>query len=420
MTASRAVGTAVGVLALLPFCAVGVVTAVLAVRAAGAHDWRLASFLVVFSLVFGGVGFGGLGAMFLGRRALAADDARRHAAPDEAWRWRDDWASGTIVDATGRTMIGAWIFAVLWNLISWPSAVLALDELHKPGNRAAFLALLFPAIGLGLLVGAVRATVRAARFGGSVLTLRTVPGVIGHSLAGTVAVGRALTPAAGFYAKLACIRRRTTGAGSNRLTTETVLWQEEQERIPTQRIGVERLSVPVAFAIPAAAAPFPAARNPGAAGSLTLFFLAWSGILGGLVAGSAPLLFIGVFALSDAALLYGVIAVRLSVTHVEASPEGVRVRSGLLGGRRAVVRADLIDVPVSIGMQAGQVPYYDIGLVDTSGRRTPAGSMIRNKHEAEWLADEIRRAVGLPGHSLAEPIGGTLLSSLSSRQQVPR
>ena len=391
-------------------------------------------------------------------------------------------------------MIGAWIFAVLWNLISWPSAVLALDELRKPGNRAAFLALLFPAIGLGLLVGAVRATIRAARFGGSVLTLRTVPGVIGHSLAGTVAVGRALTPAAGFYAKLACIRRRTTGAGSNRLTTETVLWQEEQERIPAQRIGVERLSVPVAFAIPAAAAPsdtrdasdavawrlelsaqvpgvdycstfevpvfrtaasatpvptppespapppvrpalsaisvtptpqgvaihFPAARNPGAAGSLTLFFLAWSGIVGGLVAGSAPLLFIGVFALSDAALLYGVIAVWHSVTHVEASPDGVRVRSGLLGGRRAVVRADLIDVRVSIGMQAGQVPYYDIGLVDTSGRRTPAGSMIRNKHEAEWLADEIRRAVGLPGHSLAEPIGGTLLSSLSSRQQVPR
>lgn len=43
---------------LLPFCAVGIVSAALSVRSAWRGNWGEAGFFLVFALVFGGAGFG--------------------------------------------------------------------------------------------------------------------------------------------------------------------------------------------------------------------------------------------------------------------------------------------------------------------------------------------------------------------------
>jgi hypothetical protein len=179
--------------------------------------------------------------------------ARNPAAP---WLWRRDWAAGRVDDSTRATMWLAWVFAALWNLISVPSAVLALRSSAWREKPAVLLVLLFPTIGVGMLVWAIRATLRYRRFGTSLLDLSTRPGIVGHSLAGTVRATTMLRPADGFQVALRCIRRVTTGA-RNRSTTETILWEEERRvagQVSRDSAGMGT-AIPVAFAIPPDARP---------------------------------------------------------------------------------------------------------------------------------------------------------------------
>jgi hypothetical protein len=243
------------VLFLLPFAAAGTFAGVMAVRAARSGDWAQAGFLTIFVLVFGGVGFGGIGAVLAGRRRVEAGAAREAAHPGEPWLWREDWAARRITDDSRRQMWFAWVFAALWNLVSFPSAFFAVRSALNEGNHAALVALLFPAIGVGLLVWALRATLRYRRFGVSHLELATLPAAVGHSLEGTLRTPAGLRPAEGFRVVLSCIRRVTTGSGKDRSTSESVLWQEERTLAGTGA------SVPLAFAIPADAAPCDAIRG---------------------------------------------------------------------------------------------------------------------------------------------------------------
>jgi len=251
------------VLFLLPFAAGGLFAAVMAVRAARSGDWAQAGFLGIFALTFGGVGLGGIAAVLAGRRRVEEGLAREARYPDAPWLWREDWASRRITDASRTEMWSAWIFTALWNLVSIPSAALAVRAALNEGNRAALIALFFPAVGMGLLVWAARATLRYRRYGVSRLDLATLPAVVGHSLEGTLRTPDGLHPAEGFRLVLTCIRRATTGSGDDRSTSETVLWQEEQQA------ACAGVTIPVEFAIPADAAPC----DPGKASDRTLWRL---------------------------------------------------------------------------------------------------------------------------------------------------
>lgn len=274
-----AVGPALGcaVLFLLPFAAGGVFAGVQAARAARAADWGQAGLLTIFALVFGGVGIGGIALVLGGRRRAEETAAREARHPDEPWLWRHDWAVRRVSDSSRGEMWGAWVFAALWNLVSVPAAVFGVRAALGQGNRAALVALLFPAIGAGLLVWAVRATLRRRRFGTSVLELATLPAAIGHTLEGTVRTPVWLRPPEGFRATLTCLRRVTTGGGRNRSTSETVLWQDEQT---VQGTGV---GVPIAFALPADAPP----ADPLLAGDRTFWRLAVTAKLEGIDYASA-------------------------------------------------------------------------------------------------------------------------------------
>jgi hypothetical protein len=236
---------------LLPFAAAGLFAAFQTARAAMSGDWGQAGLLAAFALTFGGVGFGGLAAAAAGRRRLAETTALKARNPTAPWLWRPDWAAGRVDDSSRATMWLAWVFAALWNLISLPSAVLALRTAAWKEKPAVLLILLFPAVGIGILLWAIRATLRYRRFGVSRLELGTRPGVIGHTLAGTVRATTSLRPADGFQVALRCIRRVTTGA-RNRSTTESILWQEERRavgQVVRDAAGMGTM-IPVAFAIP--------------------------------------------------------------------------------------------------------------------------------------------------------------------------
>ena len=216
------------VLFLLPFAAVGGFTAVMAVQRAAARNWTEALFFALFAITFGGVGVGGIAVALAGRRKLKEQAALEASHPDSPWLWRADWASGRIVDSGRATMATAWIFAALWNLISFPSAFLGVRAAVQEGNHAALLALLFPLVGVGLLVWAVRSTLRYRKYGVSRLELSTIPGVVGRTLTGMVRAPAGMQPDDGFQVTLSCVRRVTTRNGKNTSTSESILWQEER------------------------------------------------------------------------------------------------------------------------------------------------------------------------------------------------
>lgn len=470
-TASTRAAFGCSILFLLPFAAGGLFAATKVLPAVRAGDWQQAGLLAVFALAFGGVGVGGIAGTIAGRRRVEGGRSREARHPAAPWLWREDWASRRIGDSSRSGMWGAWIFTGLWNLISLPSAVLGAREALERGHHAALLVLIFPVVGVGLLVWAVRATLRYRRFGVSVLELSTLPAAIGHVLEGQVRTPPGLRPAAGFRLVLSCVRRVTSG-GRNRSTSESIVWQDER-RSPAGGLGV-----PVAFVIPAdavASTPsasgtrilwrlevgaelpgvdyaavfevpvfrtaasdqprtaaertvasafavssayrqpagsridvrttrrgieldFPRARNPGMAAGLSAFGVSWAGAVWATLALHAPLIFPLVFGGFGLLLAYAVLDAWLGVTRVRAGDGQVTVATGWVAPRRErTLRAtEIAEVTTRIGAQAGRATYYDVVLVTTGGKRVTSGGAIRDKREAEWLAERLRVGLGLP------------------------
>jgi hypothetical protein len=476
---SLALGVGCLLLFLFPFAIGGLVTAVLAVRQMAAGDWSSKTGLyAVFALTFGGVGLGGM-ATVVSRIGKARDLLQRERLnPDAPWLWRPDWATGRIEDSNRKAVWGSWAFTALWNLISLPGVVAGVRQATSGGNRAGFLALLFPMVGVILAFRSVRATIRYRKFGVSRLELSTLPAVIGHSLAGTIRAPLSMQPAEGFLFTLQCVRRVTTRSGEDSSTSETVLWQEERQARgePSRDAGGRATMIPVSIPLPPDAAPtdqrnsrnevvwrltlsasvpgidyrsvfqvpvfrtpesdsprpadeaaiaeagageekyrqpagsriavsanrrgteilFPAARNPGAATSLSMFTLLWWGTIWALVHFHIPLIFPIVAGLFGVLMVIGSLDLWLRVTRVRVDGSGIAIASGYLtaGEERVIPAAEIGEVKARVGMQSGMTPYYDIVVVRSNGRRVLAGRSVRDKREAEWLASTLKQALG--------------------------
>ena len=72
-------------------------------------------------------------------------------------------------------MYTAWGFATFWNAISFPSAFVAREDILAGDRPELYLMLLFPAIGIGLVAWAIKATLGYRKFGSAYLQLATLP-----------------------------------------------------------------------------------------------------------------------------------------------------------------------------------------------------------------------------------------------------
>jgi hypothetical protein len=237
----------------LPFAGFGIGAMVAAVSKFRAEHTRDALMLGMFGLVFSSVGFGLIAfSIFSGKQSKKLK-ARQALYPNSPWLWREDWASGQIRPNQRAAAIALWIFAALWNAISWMVAIGFLTDLSPSHPRGLFLLIfLFPAIGVALLVAAVRTTLVARRFGAAVLRLKTLPAVLGGALDGVIELSTTLPKDAPVQTRLTCLRRVTSGSGDHRHTSETILWQEERalrSGLPEVRAG--RTGIPIFFRLPA-------------------------------------------------------------------------------------------------------------------------------------------------------------------------
>lgn len=187
--------------------------------------WGLMAFKSIFVLVFGGVGYGMLIAAFLRPGTRATVEA---VVGDTPWLANPAWQGDPLRSGSRAAMWGAWVFAAMWNLISMPLPFLLYEEVTGKANYPALLGLIFPVVGVGLLVWAVRRTQEWRRFGASPLTLDPFPGAIGGHVGGHIDLNLPFSSADGFELTLTCLRSRISGSGKNRRRRESATWQDRR------------------------------------------------------------------------------------------------------------------------------------------------------------------------------------------------
>lgn len=216
--------------------------------------WGRLAFGMLFPVVFGGVGV----AMLVRERRAGRErkrlEQRKLRHPGQPWRWFDRWSSPEIKSASTTRVWMAVAFAVLWNIVSLPVTLLVPGEVAA-GNHAALIALVFPVIGIGLVIWAVLEMLRLRRYGNSTLRLDSVPVPLGGELVATLTIPARLEARA-LEVQLACVHRYATGSGRNRRTREHTLW-EDRRHVAVRGGGgpgctVARIEMPVPPDQPAA------------------------------------------------------------------------------------------------------------------------------------------------------------------------
>jgi hypothetical protein len=185
--------------------------------------WGLMGFKSIFLFVFGGVG---LGLLIFTWRAPKEKDQTLPKFQDAPWLLNDDWQTATIRSSSKSSMYGAWIFAAFWNLISAPLPFVLYGEILEKQNYVAIVGLLFPIVGIGLLVWAVRRTKEWTRFGAAPVTLDPFPGSIGGHVGGTIDLKLRYDSSHEFELSLTNIHSYVSGSGKNRSQREKALWQD--------------------------------------------------------------------------------------------------------------------------------------------------------------------------------------------------
>ena len=143
-------------------------------------------FLLLFGLVFSGVGFGLIFAALYGGRYAQRQQRLQVEHPAEPWLWRADWAQGRANSTTRTSAIAGWVFAIFWNAVSMPIAFLVLPQALRQKSAGALVCMIFPAAGVYLLIRAIRQTMALAEFGNTYFEMSSVPGVVGRELNGQI------------------------------------------------------------------------------------------------------------------------------------------------------------------------------------------------------------------------------------------
>ena len=206
-----------------------------------------AIFASVFAMIGGGLIFGSLYGY-----SLQKEQARRESAdPASPWLWRQDWAASRVESKNKSSVIGWWVAAVLANMLFLPMSLGSISKGLSTQDPTYIVPAALGIIGLLVLFGAIRATIRLERFGKTYFEMASLPFSPGSRLAGSIHIHLDTNVRQGIDLKLWCTRSVVTGFGKDRSTHKMPLW-EESKKIPPASFarGPFGTSIPVEFTIP--------------------------------------------------------------------------------------------------------------------------------------------------------------------------
>lgn len=195
---------------------------------------------------------GGLILLILGIRAKKqAIHESRKQEDKEPWLKREDWAAGRIISSSPKAVLVLWILVFFWCFGSAAISLVAVPPQLHQGNRAALICLIFPVIGLGLFVFAVRTSGAWRRFNRSIFEMSSVPAPAGGILSGKIQIPGVFRPKHGWHLVLSCVRRSTSGPVNNLRATDKILWQDEKWLCPDLPAAAPKTTaIPVFFQLP--------------------------------------------------------------------------------------------------------------------------------------------------------------------------
>ena len=174
--------------------------------------------------VFMAFGLGLAALMGYALHAQRRTTERQLTNPDKPWLWSGSWNSQDISDHAVGGVVGSWVLALIWNGITGATCWSMLVS-KKPFQAPELLVLIFVVVGVAFLFNGVVTTLRAIRYGGSILHLSTLPGQIGGHLAGMIHIRHGLDPMGPARLRLSC--SRTSNSGKN--STTTLVWENVVE-----------------------------------------------------------------------------------------------------------------------------------------------------------------------------------------------
>jgi hypothetical protein len=187
------------------------------------------------------------------RKSLKSAAAVPPPREDKPWLKRADWAAGKIKSTSGAQTKMFAIMALAFCGFGAIYVFAALPkELHN-GNYKSLIALIFPAIGIGLLIAVIRGILARRRFGDCFFELAQIPAPLGGTLEGMIQTGARLKLEHGLHLKISCVRRTVSGSGKNQSVNENILWQDGKvfkadANLPDSASG--HSGIPVFFKLP--------------------------------------------------------------------------------------------------------------------------------------------------------------------------
>ena len=207
-----------------------------------------AVFALVFAIIGGGLMFGS----WYGYSKQKEQAARELASPSSPWMWRPDWAANRVESKNKSSAIGWWVGTVLLNMLGLPIALATIPQGLRTQDPKYILPAAVEVLGLIVLAGAIRATVRLERFGKTYLEMRFLPFSPGGRVAGAIHAQLNGDVPSGVDLSLSCLRRLRVASGDSHTTQVLPLWEDSHNvsAAALMRSPMDTM-IPVDFAIPA-------------------------------------------------------------------------------------------------------------------------------------------------------------------------
>jgi hypothetical protein len=212
--------------------------------------WGAFGFKMLFALIFGGVGAGIIAFAHYSDKILAREGVWEKQYPNQPWLWKQQWQTPEIRNDSKIVLWVSVVFATFWSLISLPVLFAVPGEILDKKNYLAAIALLFPIVGVGLIIWAYNNYRRWKRFSDAVFKLDTYPAALGHLLQGTLIMREHLPDDTVFNVKLSHIYEYKTGSGDDRRTVEDIKWQDEQHIPISAGRYRDKYRLPLRFVLP--------------------------------------------------------------------------------------------------------------------------------------------------------------------------
>jgi hypothetical protein len=207
---------------------------------------------VLISAIFALIGGGVIGAGIYGNHKLKEQAAAEVSNPQSPWLWRKDWAASRAESKNRNSAFGLWAAAIFVNGIVFTLAASVVPQLLRTSGPKPFLVLAFCVGGVILAGAAMRASIRRKRFGQTYFEFASLPFSPGRTLKGTIHLRFNTIARHGLDLSLSCVRQVITGAGKNRSTLQSVLWQADKN-VPQASLAPGPMGdavIPVEFSIP--------------------------------------------------------------------------------------------------------------------------------------------------------------------------